>query len=769
MAIVRSLAPQWRSRNLKEYIRDLKHNPKIPWKCCGDLVSSFLFAMGELEEKLWSTHKENSYRFDKIFNKKIRAAIDQKVGASFLGNVLKNNWDFVAALYPNEVTIYKDPDPHAHDKPKTGELKKLEGSNCILVALYQIGSSLELFDVVKSLSQELELNFELPDDVVLPECPGGTTYSFVIDLNINDNFKHLVCHYRDVTHMLNPREFFAEKKHFPIYNDDNIRKDTTQAVFLTESLPVAYNAQIDYIRCFQDNMREEMIQFWESVKESSKNLFDQKEQAVKAEIDNLDPRIKQYKENDISLGNEPIWVREKVRLIYQAKSNICLISRIELSQKIDTIIENVKSFSSHELFYLYAEMNQNIHWSSWVGGFAYINRYDWSGLNGKQVFFVFSDRYEETDRLKHMLVVCDSICSENPEDLIFFYLEEVKNLVDAEDNPFSVYHVDDVLLAAHERELPIPESLQSRLAEHLRKIGKIKLKNYLIEPIIDKRKITLLTAPTNAGKSFLAHSIGYAFATKGSLFYDWTVTSRGKALCISDTEMDEDTLEDRKNIFNRMYSSDYLDNFIIKTVDCWNLEDEATQLELQKMLDHATSDEGRRGEPVRLLILDHLSALTNAGYREENWKKFSLKLVEIAQKNDLAVLLVHHETKDKSRTFGTSFIDNKVHVIIRLEKWNIGGLPSRIGMKVSVPKNRGRKDQPEPRNLVLDVGKHPRWIENSSEPLSWKMPLEEKIEIIKKMREEQTVKSIADAFNVAKVTVEKFLKKHRLTRVTNMP
>ena len=350
--------------------------------------------------------------------------------------------------------------------------------------------------------------------------------------------------------------------------------------------------------------------------------------------------------------------------------------------------------------------------------------------------------------------------------LKFIYIPKITDLLNKENNPVQVMSPQDLLFAAFESGIEIPEDLKDELSEILNKKGKNKNEEFLIWPIIGRKALVLLSGGTGCGKSFQGLTLGYALANKGKLYNNWIVKKACKVLYLCDDELDDDTLKKRKAIFSRIYGdNEESSNITIKTVNGFDLLIEDNQQIIEDLLRDCQLNTGEKGQPVRLLILDHLTKLAPAATQQTNWnnlRPFFSKL----KKANISILLLHHLGKTGS-LLGSSFIENDAAARIHLEK--IDDARDLI-IDITVPKNTREKDQPIPYRIKLATGKHPHWIANNSESnLNWKtMSKEDKIIKITELRKDKTMPEIADMFGKHLNTLEKFAGKHGLTQKRNL-
>ena len=191
----------------------------------------------------------------------------------------------------------------------------------------------------------------------------------------------------------------------------------------------------------------------------------------------------------------------------------------------------------------------------------------------------------------------------------------------------------------------------------------LKPKRMLLSPWLWEGALTLASAPTGVGKSWLGLLVGKAVAEGGSLFDDrWTAPERSRVLFL-DGEMGETDLQERIRLLNIDENSGYflyhtncpdeVDDNIDNTV---NLADAAWQAII---LDRV------KAEGIALLIVDNIFSLfvTNENPNSPTyWNDMQRFILEL-RKAGVAVLLIDHhgknpEVKSPIGTAAKSFVMN---------------------------------------------------------------------------------------------------------------
>lgn len=340
----------------------------------------------------------------------------------------------------------------------------------------------------------------------------------------------------------------------------------------------------------------------------------------------------------------------------------------------------------------------------------------------------------------------------------------------------------------------IPEALKSVYEDYLRQ-SKHKAQNpYIVEPIIRRNSWCLLTGEEGTGKTYLGMALGAAIAGNGSLFWDWKVRRRNcKVLYITDDEMSEEVIQDRLKVLEKLYPSSKK-RFFVEQVRHLSLLDEENFKDTGEKTNKETGKErienlllkySRENDdsPVEVLFLDHLLKLSGAeGDQKEHWPKIRSWIEELTRRG-LSVVLLHHEYGG-GKMLGTRLIANDTPARIHLQplhelkpktksereesKYSDEDFvleEDEVGFGLSIIKNRGGRDQKEPRILKLNIGKYPNWNtpddENSyseSAPLWKTLSKAERLSHIRKLRNEgQTNAKIAKMFNISKSCIEKYV------------
>lgn len=412
------------------------------------------------------------------------------------------------------------------------------------------------------------------------------------------------------------------------------------------------------------------------------------------------------------------------------------------------------------------EFYSNVIWSSWFGGYDLLEKTDWTPLQERNVY-LFQIGVPIEVALEHFVRVGRHVAVLPEAEFSLVWLEKKTDVENTEHNPFKMLSYLEGLEQAHQQGIELDDTQAGLLAQYLRDLGRIprREKRFLIDPIIRLNTFTVISGREGSGKSWLAMILGAALSVRGTLFHDWEVIRKANVVYVADDEMDEDILDDRREVLRKLYRH-YADHFVFESVHRKNLLDETTRKELETRIDQLFLKMDSTRSSV--LILDHLNKLTdNEGNSKDNWPTIR-KWIEDLNKKKISVILIHHEYNQGKMT-GTVLIPQDAHTHIHVEhgKQELG--KHAIELVYTVPKNKGGKDQWTPNHVILDL-EHGARFRLADEPNSksenpWKsLTLDEQISKVRDLWKDMTLEKVADYFGYRKSSFEKFCQKHDIRK-----
>ena len=339
---------------------------------------------------------------------------------------------------------------------------------------------------------------------------------------------------------------------------------------------------------------------------------------------------------------------------------------------------------------------QKFCWSSWFGEDEALADVNWRELRKRDVVFVLNADDEKSFATAIKVYMhANRIC----KSLKFALKKEV-------------FEVDEMLKLAKEKydlstdRLQIIESKISIFEDFDPKAILEQKVDYLLEPIISDKSVTMLYAPTGIGKTWFTMCIALAISRGQPLFSDmlhsWVATKPHRVAYI-DSEMTEFHFKTRLKILDPIYKASKDSkplSFKLVAEDNINLLDEE-----KNYCDKITqwlNDEAANGNPVELLILDNLSTLTGFNDSAKAWDTvFSwLKTLKNKVKNRCSTIVIHHSNK-KGEQRGSSAKTATVDNVIKLEREE--STSDRMQFKITVEKGRDMKQIPAPFSVVLHL------------------------------------------------------------------
>lgn len=349
--------------------------------------------------------------------------------------------------------------------------------------------------------------------------------------------------------------------------------------------------------------------------------------------------------------------------------------------------ENLK----HKITYL-----QQFCWSSWFGGDEALADVNWRELRKRDVVFVLNadDEKSFATAMKVYLHV-NRIC----KSLRFALKKEVIDADEMLRRAKGKYDLSTEKLRTIETKPSIFEDFDPKA------IPEQKV-DYLLEPIISDKSITMLYAPSGIGKTWFTMCIALAVSRGQALFSNmpqsW-VAAKPHRVAYLDSEMTEFHFKTRLRILDPIYSSPQNAkalSFKLVAEDNINLLDEE-----KNHCDKITqwlNDEADRGNPIELLILDNLSTLTGFNDSAKAWDTVFawLKTLKNKVKNRCSTIVIHHSNK-KGDQRGSSAKTATVDNVIKLEREE--SAPDKMQFKITIEKGRDMKQIPSPFSVVLHL------------------------------------------------------------------
>ena len=252
-----------------------------------------------------------------------------------------------------------------------------------------------------------------------------------------------------------------------------------------------------------------------------------------------------------------------------------------------------------------------------------------------------------------------------------------------------------------------------RMSEVIKDVLPEQKVEYLLEPIISDKSVTMLYAPAGIGKTWFTMCVALAVSRGQALFsnmpQEW-VAAKPHRVAYLDSEMTEYHFKTRLRTLAPIYSSPRNAkalSFKLVAEDSINLLDEE-----KNHCDKITqwlNDEADRGKPVELLILDNLSTLTGFNDSAKAWDTVFawLKTLKNKVKNRCSTIVIHHSNK-KGDQRGSSAKTATVDNVIKLEREESAS--DKMQFKITVEKGRDVKQIPSPFSVVLHLPTEKRAI-----------------------------------------------------------
>jgi hypothetical protein len=292
------------------------------------------------------------------------------------------------------------------------------------------------------------------------------------------------------------------------------------------------------------------------------------------------------------------------------------------------------------------------------------------------------------------------------------------------------------------------ETSVMRVNDFMHKI--LPVKPFIINPLLKKGEIIMISAARGVGKTWFALSLGF-MSTRQLSIGDWTTETPTPTLYL-DGEMSQDEMQGR--IFGlKIGRQQEQVPFYMLSSDEMRSNDKRSPNLNNPLWRSSISDYLKSHPDIGLVILDNLASLTPG--REENqkkgWDDINEWLLSLRSKG-IAVIFLHHVGKGGDQR-GTSAIEDNINFSIKLK--HPEGYQSGEGAKFIVEFTKSRRlhgNYTKPFTLQL---------QDTVSGLDWKVIEELKTtdQIIKMLQEGTKQKVIAKTLNVTPSYVSQTVKK----------
>jgi len=529
---------------------------------------------------------------------------------------------------------------------------------------------------------------------------------------------------------------------FPIYNQEVICKNPNAHIFIVESNIDAKNFNINTRTKCDDKIKQDII---DSVDRYEKYITNMNKYLVDEYYRHRDDQKVRYNEILYTPLGDAKNAVNKMRF------------RTEHRYDKDVPVIFTSYIGEHPIFIPYS---------------------DWSCLQDHKVFYVLK---RKDDYLEKMVNIHKTLSKFESDNIHYVIFDDNVTGIDPNDAGIEVLTTTEALVRANKMDICLTNLNLHEQAKIYQNRRSKKRDDFIVDDIIDRKSILLISAKSGVGKSLFALNLGYAVAQKGSLICDWKVTRQAKVLYVGDDELDNKTLRKHLEKFDKLYRckenqckenqcKENRKNFEYKQVRGFNLLTEEHRAEIHDYLNESLLNIEPKGNPVEILILDSLNKLCPGAETEAKWPNFYQWLRELQDDfNNLSVILIHHAPKSKdSRYSGTSKIENDVDVHIHLRRNSRKSTKETVYQKevipylINVEKNRRAPLDLREHEYNLEWGTKPRWVSKYDDVLIWRgMEHEKKLELIIDYRKTKTAKEIGKIFNVSHKTIEKFVFENR--------
>jgi hypothetical protein len=718
------------NKEIIDYLIDALHD--YPRSNRNIEFENFLILQSKVERKLISIINEGKY--EKVFSKKIIEQINTNICGNFINNIIENK------IYSLDLFFdLRDVRDIYGGYPFNTKLHLIKDRRCLFLPLFALANNIsyeeatfywaDYFKIEYADCADAEPVFE-NEDSKRKASYSYLQYDFFNKENEATFYVSKLSISNETVILPYTQDYYIVPKKLPLLNLNLIHYNPDAIIFLTDSIPLAFEQQKKYTDQYIREKLEKQKKYWELEEEEFRKAS------------------KLYRHK----GTE---VRDRLNPFF------CYMTEAKnVNSEIDNMLSGTRKLSKYNTniaFYLQTD----IVWTAWYKELLTVKRVDWSPLQDRRVNYIHFGKLDKNTLFEKMLAVYAEIYAQTGGalELQFIYLPSAANIIEKNKNGTEFYSPNELLMDAHNAGVMIPEILQDKLDELLRKLRKNKKEKFLFDPIIGNKSFNLLLGKRGSGKSWVGMSIAYSLATGRSFIKSWNVPKPCKVLYING-EVDEELMDDRCYILDKMYGKSVKKkNVIFRTDKELDLTTPESQVKVEKYLNTASLKEGDNNMPVSVLVLDNLYFLALNAEKEKKWDVLKDWILKIIREKKISVLLLHHSNED-NRSFGTSNIEKVADDVLLFKK----GKKQENGknylkIKFEETKNK-RKLEFEPFDIFLDTGKRPKWIEDndeSKEVLNWKMGEPEKKNIVVELRNKNnTWPDIAVMFGVSLSSIEKY-------------
>ena len=281
-------------------------------------------------------------------------------------------------------------------------------------------------------------------------------------------------------------------------------------------------------------------------------------ETVFAKIDNFNFIHTTFREMPPSDNIDNFWGHTFINYVSSVYEILCTV--IEHWQEDDKIqYEKIKSRIKEA---------QEFCWSSWFGGDDALADVNWRELRKRDIVYVLTDEEEHSFKTALKVYVnTKRICS----SIRFVIKNEIKSAQEFLDLALNKWNMSPEKLDSKKEYASMFETFDPNAALP-------PLQEYIIDPIISEKSITLMYAPTGIGKTWFSMCIALA-ASNGKPLFSNTKTSwlapKPRRVVYIDSEMTEYHFKKRLQILSQMYQSDHQNlSFKLVADENMNLADE---------------------------------------------------------------------------------------------------------------------------------------------------------------------------------------------------
>ena len=726
---------QHHNKETVEYLIDTLHDYKEFNR--NKKFENFLILQSNVELRLISIIKKNQYT--DIFTAGIIEKINSNICGNFVENIINTkdySIDSLLQLRYGNAYIYGN-------YPFTTKLQDITDRKCLFLPLYALANNISYEKATYYLAEYFKIEYGNCIDVepvfktIDSKMEANKPYYSYDFYNKNNHLSFCVEKILindQIVLLPNNQNSYTIPKALTLFNHNLIHYNPNAYIFLTDSIQLAFEQQARTTDLYITKRLKQQKKYWEL----------EKKEFIEAST------IKQ-KQDKTPFWNKPF--------------NDFIESIGTIEKEIYSIHEKISAINKFRP-QTHIFRRTDIVWSSWYKGASTVSRVNWLPLQDRRVKYIHFGELDKNSLLEKMLTVYAGIHGKVTfKELEFIYLPSAANIIEKNKNGAEFYSPDELLMKAHNEGVPVPEILQDKLEDLLRKLRKNKKEKFLFDPIIGHKSFNLLLGKRGAGKSWVGISIAYSLATGRSFIKNWNVNKPCKVLYVNG-EVDKDLMDDRCYIIDKMYGKGVKKkNALFHTDRALDLTTETSQKKVEKYLNTAGIKDGDTKMPVSVLILDNLYFLALYAEKEKKWDILKDWILKLINERKLSVLLLHH-SNEENRSFGTSNIEKVADDILLVKKVKRQKNDKNY-LKISIEETKNkRKLEFEKFEVFLDTGKRPRWIANSDESketLNWKMVEPEKRKTVLNLKENHTWPEIANIFDVCLSSIEKYAKIRGIT------